>query len=96
MSERYRVDLGKRTFFVTFKDGRPHSIRVRKVYAAGQPYEALYDAPYWHHSRPVGNPKTIVSRILSEVSKRRSRSNVATKTPDPTGVGKSEVTENKE
>ncbi|QDP53494.1 MAG: hypothetical protein GOVbin4933_40 [Prokaryotic dsDNA virus sp.] len=50
------------TFLVFFDEhGNALSIKRRKVYAPGRPYEALYNAPYWHHSAKLGpRPKRIV------------------------------------
>ena len=54
-------DKGQK-FLVTLDErGEPRSIKQRKLYAPGQPYEAWYNASYWHHSAKLGpRPKRIV------------------------------------
>lgn len=60
-----KVCVGGRTFTVTLlPDGRPASIKERKVYAPGKPYEAIYHSAYWHKSMKLGGPKTMPRRIL--------------------------------
>ena len=58
------VCLDGRRFIVRFLGNRPMSIKERKIYAQGKPFEALYDAPYWHHSHKIGSNRTKPARII--------------------------------
>lgn len=59
------VKLEGRRFVVRFgPEGEPRSIKVLKVASPGRPWEALYASPYWHHSAPLGGPRTIPSRVV--------------------------------
>lgn len=63
---RVSVDMFDRKFIVAFDDtGAPRSIKTRKAYAPGRPFEALFDAPYWHHSQGVGRPTSKPAKIIS-------------------------------
>jgi outer membrane translocation and assembly module TamA len=64
------VTVDERKFIVKlYENGEPHSIKQRKLYAPGKPYEAWYNAPYWHHSAKLGGPNTRPQRILAETRK---------------------------
>lgn len=66
------VVMEGRTFIVTFQDGEPHNIKQRKVYAPGTPYEALYNAPYWHHSAKLGGVSTMPVRAIAAARAKMS------------------------
>lgn len=71
---RERVVLDKELFIVSFDDkGKALSIKRRKTYAPGRPWSALYDSPYWHHSKPLGGQKTKPRRIIEQAQKQRSK-----------------------
>ena len=64
------ITLDGRKFTVTLdRDGKPMSIKERRIYANGMHYEAMYNAPVWHHSQAPGSEKTLPSRILGAVKK---------------------------
>lgn len=59
------VKFKGRKFVVRFDEaGDPHSIKERKLYAPGKPWQCWKNAPYWHHSAPLGGPKTIPRKII--------------------------------
>lgn len=68
------VTLGSRKFIVDFDEaGEPIRIKERKLYRPDHRFLAVVaDAPYWHarHHR-VGNPRTLVARILEAAKKAR-------------------------
>lgn len=67
-----RIETDGRTFIVSFDDaGRVRIVKERKVYQPGRPWEALYDAPYWHfsHRRPQ---RGLAFRVISEAERRRA------------------------
>ena len=60
------VKVDDRKFVVRFdQHGDPTSIKQIKVSSPGRPWEALYAAPYWHHSAPLGGPNTMPSRVVA-------------------------------
>lgn len=61
------VKLGGRTFIVSFDGtGSVRTISERKLHAAGKPWAAYHNAPYWHADHhKVGGPKTIVAQIIT-------------------------------
>jgi hypothetical protein len=64
--QQVTVKMFDRTFLVFFDErGTPLSIKSRKVYAEGRPFEALYNATYWHHSAGIGGPRTRPYRIIA-------------------------------
>lgn len=68
MSERLirHVTVDGRKFVVDLDgDGKPLSIKERKLHAPGEHWECWFNAPYWHHSRKLGGPKTMPSRIIA-------------------------------
>lgn len=58
------VKIDDRTFIVTFDGDAVRVIKERKLYAPGTPYEALFDAPYWHRSAKMPT-RGIVPRIIA-------------------------------
>lgn len=62
MARQVTVKDNGQKFIVLFDEhGNALAIKQRKLYAPGRPYEAWYNAPYWHHSAKLGpRPKRIV------------------------------------
>lgn len=68
------VSVDGRTFVVSFDgDGEARMIKERKMYAPGEPWAALYNAPYWHrdHHKSKG-PQTLVSRVIAAAKEKRA------------------------
>ncbi|MFG6080499.1 hypothetical protein ACEUZ9_001103 [Paracoccus litorisediminis] len=68
MTPGVHVELHDRRFIVFFRadNGAVWTIKERKIYAAGQPWENLWDAPYWHGScHKIGKPWTLTARIVA-------------------------------
>ncbi len=70
MREVHVIVDGQKFIVKFFENDEPHSIKQRKLYAPGTPYEAQYNAPYWHHSAKLGGPKTRPRRILAEAYRK--------------------------
>lgn len=67
---RRHIEFEGKKYIVTFDDGIPKSIKVRKVYSEGKPWEHMADVTYWHWSQGLGGPKTKPRRIIETVMKR--------------------------
>lgn len=65
------VRLDGKLYIVRFEDGEPRSIKVRKTYEPGRPWQALYDSPYWHHSAPLGAADSTPSRVIAAARLKR-------------------------
>lgn len=60
------VEVDGRRFIVTFDgEGNCNNIKQRKIHDPGRPWEAIYHAPYWHHSAKLGGPNTLPRRIIA-------------------------------
>lgn len=63
------VNVDGRRFTVHYKDGAPHRITERKLWAEGTYHEAFYNAPYWHaNHHKVGAAWTLTARVLAKAS----------------------------
>lgn len=77
--QQVTVELFSRTFLVFFDDrGTPLSIKVRKVYAEGRPFEALYNGTYWHHSAGLGGARTRPVQIINAARQKAHIPNAQT------------------
>lgn len=77
--QQVTVKMFDRTFVVFFDDrGTPLSIKTRKVYAEGRPFEALHNSPYWHHSAGIGSARTRPYQIIRAARQKAHIPNAAT------------------
>lgn len=68
MTERLirHVTVDGRKFVVDLDgDGKPLSIKERKLHAPGEPWECWKNASYWHHSMKLGGENTLPRRIIA-------------------------------
>lgn len=67
---------GPRHFIVEYDaDGEVLRIKERKTYGAGEPWERLYDGPYWKAgTHSLGNGDTLPKRVIAAAKAKHAAS----------------------